>query len=261
LSTVPIFRVAIPARYQSTRLPGKPLLAVAGRPMIEWAYETAQRSGAVEVIVATDDARIARTVENFGGQVGMTRSDHSSGTDRLAEVATQQAWPDDDIVVNLQGDEPLMPPELLAQVAAGLEAHPEAGIATLCTRIESIDEVFDPNVVKVVCDQAGFALYFSRSPLPYHRNAFALGQPQALPEDVEYWRHLGIYAYRAGVLRAYPKLPASPLERIELLEQLRGLWNGVRIHVQEAVELPPPGVDTVEDLRRLEQWYAQRKAK
>jgi 3-deoxy-manno-octulosonate cytidylyltransferase (CMP-KDO synthetase) len=259
LSSKPNFRVAIPARYQSSRLPGKPLLHIADRPMIQWAYETAQKSGATEVIVATDDERIAQAVANFGGQVCLTRSDHASGSDRLAEVAAQQGWQDSDIIVNLQGDEPLLPPALLAQVASGLEAHPEAGIATLCTRIDDIDEVFDPNAVKVVFDQRGFALYFSRSPVPYHRQAFGAGKPETLPNDVAYWRHLGIYAYRAGVLSAYPKLPKSPLEDIESLEQLRGLWNGIPIHVQAAVELPPPGVDTQDDLDKINQWYAKIK--
>ena len=258
MSTTPVFRVAIPARYSSTRLPGKPLLRVAGQPMIQWAYKTAEQSGAAQVVVATDDSRIAAVVEAFGGQVCMTRAEHESGTDRLAEVAQQLAWSDDDIVVNLQGDEPLMPPELLLQVATGLQENPAAGIATLCTPIDAIDDVFDPNIVKVVFDHAGFALYFSRSPIPYHRAAFARGQPRELPSDIDYWRHLGIYAYRVGVLRAYPQLPKSPLEGIEMLEQLRGLWNGIRIHVQQAVAVPPPGVDTADDLSKVNAWYAQR---
>ena len=258
MSETPFFRVAIPARYQSTRLPGKPLLSIVGRPMVQWAYETGQRSGAAQVVVATDDARIVAVVRSFGGEVCLTRAEHASGTDRLAEVAEQLAWPDDDIVVNLQGDEPLLPPELLAQVATGLQEHPDAGIATLCTPIEDIDEIFDPNVVKVVFDHAGYALYFSRSPVPYHRLEFAHGKPRELPTDVNYWRHLGIYAYRASVLRGYRQLPKSPLENIEILEQLRGLWNGVRIHVQQAVAVPPPGVDTADDLSKINTWYARR---
>ena len=252
------FRVAIPARYGSSRLPGKPLLPVGGLPMIQRAYQAAQNSGALQVIVATDDARIVNAVEAFGGEACLTRSDHASGTDRLAEVASTLDWPDDEIVVNLQGDEPLLPRELLAQVARGLHEHPEAGIATLCTLIHETDELFDPNVVKVLTDRQGFALYFSRAPIPYHRAAFQTGPPKSLPDGVKYWRHLGIYAYRAGTLRAYPDLPRSELEHIEALEQLRGLWNGVRIYVEEASTVPPLGVDTEDDLIKVNAWYAQK---
>lgn len=249
------FRVAIPARYASSRLPGKPLRLIAGQTMIEHVYRKAQASGADEVVVATDDARIREVAEGFGARVCMTGPDHLSGTDRLAEVATRLGWPDQDIVVNVQGDEPLMPPALIGQVAAALEAHSDAGIATVCTRIHSAHEVFDPHVVKVVMDRQGYALYFSRAPIPYHRDAFARGQ-QTLPEGTHYFRHVGMYAYRAAVLRRFPQLSPAMPEQAESLEQLRALWHGVRIHVFEAAEAPPAGVDTEEDLTRVEAWLA-----
>lgn len=248
-----IFRVAIPARYGSTRLPGKPLRLLAGRPMIEHVYRRALASGADTVVIATDDTRIQAAAEGFGATVCLTAADHASGTDRLAELVEKLGWPDETIVVNLQGDEPLMPPGLLQQVATGLEQHPPAGIATLCTRIHDAREVFDPHVVKVVSDNQGYALYFSRAPIPYHRDAFvqAGGQPAILPAGTDYFRHLGLYAYRAGALRRYPRLPPCGLEQAESLEQLRALCNGIRIHVQEAREMPPTGVDTEADLVRV----------
>jgi 3-deoxy-manno-octulosonate cytidylyltransferase (CMP-KDO synthetase) len=249
--TVPAFRVAIPARYGSSRLPGKPLRLLAGRPLIEHVYRQALASGALEVVIATDDERIHAVAERLGADVCMTSREHLSGTDRLAEVATLRRWPDEAIVVNLQGDEPLLPPALLRQVAAGLEAHPDAGIATLCTPLRSPHDVFDPHIVKAVLDARGFALYFSRAPIPYHRGAFAQGEPTELPTAGQYYRHLGIYAYRAQVLRAYPALAPAPAEQAEALEQLRALWHGIRIHVQEALEEPPLGVDTEEDLARV----------
>ncbi|MDQ2696086.1 MAG: 3-deoxy-manno-octulosonate cytidylyltransferase [Pseudomonadota bacterium] len=245
------FRVAIPARYASTRLPGKPLLAIAGRPMIEHVHRRALASGAREVVIATDDPRIRDAAEGFGATVCMTDAGHASGTDRLAEVAQRLNWPDEAIVVNLQGDEPLMPPPLLAQVARGLEEHPEAGIATVATPLHDRREVFDPNVVKVVLDAQGYALYFSRAPIPYHRDAFARGG-DALPEGALYLRHIGLYAYRAEILRRYPRLPPCMPERAESLEQLRALWNGIRIHVLVTDAAPPVGVDTPADLARVE---------
>lgn len=245
------FRVAIPARYSSSRLPGKPLLDIAGLPMIQRVYQVAEQSGAGQIVVATDDQRIADVVSDFGGQVYITRSDHASGTDRLAEVAIQMGWPDDDIIVNLQGDEPMLPPELLAQVASGLADHPRAGMATLSAPISTVAELFDPNIVKLTQDKQGYALYFSRAPIPYHRDLFRQGQPDTLPENISYWRHLGIYAYRAVTLRAYPELPPAPFESVEALEQLRALWHDIAIHVQPALVTPPAGVDTAEDLARL----------
>ena len=250
----PRFRVAIPARYASTRLPGKPLRRLAGRPLLQHVYQQALVSGALEVVIATDDFRIRDVAKGFGAVVCMTAPEHPSGTDRLAEVVDRHGWPDDDIIVNLQGDEPQMPASLVRQVAAALEAHPEAGIATACTPIRRLDEVFDPNVVKVVRDALGDASYFSRAPIPWHREAFATGGSglAELPGDgTVYYRHIGIYAYRVAALRRYPHLAPAPSERAESLEQLRALWHGIRVHVIEAAEAPPPGIDTEADLVRV----------
>ncbi len=246
------FRVAIPARYASTRLPGKPLRLLAGRPLIEHVYRQARASGALEVVIATDDARIREVAEGFGATVCMTSPEHPSGTDRLAEAAARLGWPDDAIVVNVQGDEPGMPPALVRQVALGLATHPAAGIATACARIREPAEVFDPNAVKVVRDAQGYALYFSRAPIPWHREAFRAGGAglAELPTDTAWLRHIGLYAYRVAVLRRYPELTPAPAEQAESLEQLRALWHGIRIHVAEANATPPPGVDTEADLAR-----------
>lgn len=247
------FRVAIPARYASTRLPGKPLRLLAGRPLIEHVYQRALASGASEVVIATDDRRIQQVAEGFGATVCMTSSDHLSGTDRLAEVAARLDWPEDAIVVNVQGDEPHLPPMLIQQAAAELAAHPDAGIATVCAGVSDPDELFDPNVVKVIRDAQNYALYFSRAPIPWGREIFDKGEKrlEALPSGV-WFRHIGLYAYRAAVLARYPYLTPAPAERIESLEQLRALWHGVRIYVAEAIEVPPPGVDTEADLARAE---------
>jgi 3-deoxy-manno-octulosonate cytidylyltransferase (CMP-KDO synthetase) len=250
------FRVAIPARYASTRLPGKPLREIAGRPMIEHVYSRALASGAQEVMIATDDPRIQEVAEGFGATVCMTATTHLSGTDRLAEVATRRGWSDQDIIVNLQGDEPLMPPALIRQVAVGLDTHPAAGISTVCSRIQTAHQIFDPHVVKVVRDEQGYALYFSRAPIPYHRDEFSKSRDK-IPAGADYFRHIGLYAYRAGVLRRYPQLPACMLEQIESLEQLRALWNGIRIQVLETAEAPPVGVDTEQDLTRVEDLIRQ----
>lgn len=251
------FKVAIPARYASTRLPGKPLRTIAGRPMIEYVYRQALASGAEEVLIATDDSRIRAVAEEFGAAVCMTATEHLSGTDRLAEVAEQRGWMDEEIVVNLQGDEPLMPPELIRQVAADLDDHPQAGIATACARIDSVQEVFDSDVVKVVTDARGYALYFSRAPIPYHRDEFKAGDRVSwLPAGSDYFRHIGLYAYRVAVLRSFPRLSSCMLERTESLEQLRALWCGIRIHVREVPQVPPPGIDTEQDLARVEAYLA-----
>ena len=247
------FRVAIPARYASTRLPGKPLRMLAGRTLLERVYRRAVASGALEVVIATDDPRIRAVAEDFGAAVCMTAAEHPSGTDRLAEVAARHGWPDEAIVVNVQGDEPQVPPALIRQVAAELDAHPEAGIATACARIGRSEELFDPNVVKVTRDREGIALYFSRAPIPWHREAFRDGGRE-LPElrgDAAWFRHIGLYAYRVAVLRDYPRLEPATIERVEALEQLRALWHGIRIRVAEAAEAPPPGVDTEADLARV----------
>ena len=241
------FHVVIPARYAATRLPGKPLLDIAGRPMIQHVHQRARESGAEQVIIATDDERVQAAAEGFGAQVCMTSSEHRSGTDRLAEVVDQLGLDDRQIVVNLQGDEPLMPPALIHQVADNLAANPDAGMATVCSRITTAAELFDPHVVKVVMDAAGMAVYFSRAPIPWDRDAFA-STTEELPEHSEHYRHIGLYAYRAGFLRQYVDWPSCHLEAMESLEQLRALWHGQRIHVAEAVETPPPGVDTERDL-------------
>lgn len=248
------FRVAIPARYASTRLPGKPLRLLAGRPIIEHVYHKAVASGADEVVIATDHPLIREVAEGFGASVCMTAADHPSGTDRLAEVAVKQGWRDKDIIVNLQGDEPLMPPRLIHQVAASLNAHSKAGISTLCTRIHDVQAIFDPHTVKVVMDAQGYALYFSRAPIPYHRDVFAMDGRHCLPSGSDYFRHIGLYAYRAGVLCRYPQLPPCMLEQTESLEQLRALWNGIRIHVLAAEIAPPGGIDTEQDLLRAAAW-------
>jgi 3-deoxy-manno-octulosonate cytidylyltransferase (CMP-KDO synthetase) len=245
-----MFRVVIPARYGSTRLPGKPLQLIAGRPMIEHVHARARAAGADEVIVATDDERIASACARFGADVVMTDAGHVSGTDRLAEVARLRRFADQDIVVNVQGDEPLIAPENVAEVAALLAARPQAAIATLATPIDDLAEYLDPNVVKVVRDTTGRALYFSRAPIPWHRDATA-----ARNEDASRYagalRHVGLYAYRAGALRQVAALPPSPLESAERLEQLRALENGLVIVVGIASARPGPGVDTEADLARV----------
>jgi 3-deoxy-manno-octulosonate cytidylyltransferase (CMP-KDO synthetase) len=238
------FVVVIPARYGSTRLPGKPLIVIAGKPMIEWVHRQASQSGASEVIVATDDERILAACRAFGARAELTSTEHASGTDRIAEIARRFAWDDDQIVVNVQGDEPLISPLCIAQTARLLGWHPEAAIATLTAPLESPAEFRDPNFVKVVTDCNGWALYFSRAPVPWPRDG---GEPRAR-------RHLGIYAYRAGGLRAISAAAPCALEEIERLEQLRALWLGLRIIVADAVEPPSPHVDTEEDLAKVRRY-------
>ena len=248
------FKVAIPARYASTRLPGKPLLELAGWPMIRYVHECALRSGAEEVVIATDDERIRDAAEAFGARVCMTDPAHESGSDRIAEVAHTLGWTDEDIVVNLQGDEPLTPPVIVSQVAEALLRHPEAAMATLCTPIASLEQVLDPNVVKVVRDRNDFALYFSRAPIPWDRDA-----PTARQRSIEgCQRHIGIYAYRAGFLRAFASMSLCALEITERLEQLRALYAGARIQCPEAAEVPPQGVDVMEDVERVERLLEAR---
>jgi len=244
------FIVAIPARYASTRLPGKPLLPLAGEPMIRHVVRRAQAAGAAQVVVATDDARIAAALEGSGATIAMTRADHPSGSDRLAECAELLGWADDAIVVNLQGDEPLAPASGIRAVANAL-AQGEAPMATLVTPIASVDEFLNPNCVKVVVANDGHALYFSRAPVPWPRDAFAASR-DALPAQTPLLRHIGIYAYRAGFLRRFTQLAPTPLERTESLEQLRALEHGFRIAVRVAPEVFPPGVDTAEDLAHVE---------
>ena len=246
------FKVVIPARHASTRLPGKPLLDIAGKPMVVWVAQRAAASGADEVIIATDHAEILSVVEQHGYRAVMTRSDHVSGTDRIAEVAARLGWTDDTIVVNVQGDEPLIAPELIHEVADNLQLHPQAHIATASHPIHDRETLFNPNAVKVVTDMAGYALYFSRAPIPYARDVFADGLRQgALPGEIKANRHIGIYAYRGSFLRAYAQLAVSPVEQLESLEQLRAMWHGYRISVAETVHAPAAGVDTAEDLQRV----------
>lgn len=251
--------VVIPARYASTRLPGKPLADIGGKPMVQHVYERACESGAARVVIATDDARIQAVCRDFGAEVVMTSPDHTSGTDRLEEVARILNFEPRDRVVNVQGDEPLIPPQLIDQVAANLEAFPEAAIATLCEAITDTPTLFNPNVVKVVSDARGMAHYFSRAPIPWAREdwgkAWAAGtaapEPLPMPASARYFRHIGIYGYRVSLLREFVTWAPAPIEIIESLEQLRALYNGALIHVAEACVTPPAGVDTQEDLTRL----------
>jgi 3-deoxy-manno-octulosonate cytidylyltransferase (CMP-KDO synthetase) len=253
------FTVLIPARYASTRLPGKPLADIAGKPMVVRVAERALLSGATRVVVATDDARVHAAVTAHGLLACMTRADHPTGTDRLAEAAIALGLADDEIVVNVQGDEPLLDPALMRSIAALLQRRPDAAIATACHPIEDAAEAFNPNVVKVVLDAAGYALYFSRATIPWARDAFA-ASPDRLPPGLPLYRHYGLYAYRMAFLRAFPALAPAPIERFEALEQLRALWHGFRIAVEIAGGTPAPGIDTPEDLVRVRALYADGSA-
>ena len=249
------FKVVIPARYASTRLPAKPLLDLGGKPMVARVAERALQSGAAEVWVATDHEGVFSVCRAHGLNVLMTRPDHPSGTDRLAEVVALRGWADDAIVVNVQGDEPLIDPAMIAGAARRL-ADSGADIATLAHAIEDAADFFNPNVVKVVCRENGDALYFSRAPMPYARDHFACeAGGETLPEAFPALRHVGLYAYRARFLKAYAALSPSPLESFEALEQLRALWHGYRITVSISDELPAPGVDTPEDAERMRQFF------
>jgi 3-deoxy-manno-octulosonate cytidylyltransferase (CMP-KDO synthetase) len=241
--------IAIPARYAASRLPGKPLRLLAGRPLIAHVVDRARLMGGVEIVVATDDQRIADVVKAMGVAAALTRSDHATGSDRLAELADALQWPDDSVVVNLQGDEPLMPLSALRAVIDALHADKFAAAATLATPVVSVAEAFDPACVKVVCDHAGRALYFSRAPIPWARDAW--GNDRSVLPIPPPLRHLGLYAYRAATLRRFARLPQAPLERVELLEQLRLLEYNMAIAVRMAPEPIPPGVDTEDDLARV----------
>jgi 3-deoxy-manno-octulosonate cytidylyltransferase (CMP-KDO synthetase) len=246
------FKVCIPARFGSTRLPGKMLLDIGGRPMVQWVLEAALRSRADQVIVATDDERVAAAAVDAQGRnyAQLTRADHVSGSDRIAEVATLRDWSDDTIVVNVQGDEPQLPPALIDQVAALLEASPQAHLATLSTPVTTLDEFLDPNAVKVVSARERRALYFSRAPIPWHRDgATPNGSSQRVFAGAQ--RHLGIYAYRVAALKRLTRIAPTPLELAEKLEQLRALESGMQIAVEEAKVVPGPGIDTEHDLQRV----------
>lgn len=245
-----MYRVVIPARYPSARLPGKVLLSIHGKPMLQWVYERARAARAHEVLIATDDLLIVSAAHSFGAETVMTSSAHASGTDRIAEVARLKGWPATDLVVNVQGDEPLIPPALIGQVAAALEASPRADLATLATPILSPQELLDPNVVKVVTDRSGRALYFSRAPIPWHRDG-ARGALHSQQRFTHARRHVGIYAYRVGALLELASFRSTVLEESEKLEQLRALEEGLTIQVADALEPPGPDVNTAEDLDRV----------
>ncbi|HDR1051698.1 3-deoxy-manno-octulosonate cytidylyltransferase [Pasteurella multocida] len=249
------FTVIIPARYASTRLPGKPLAEIAGKPMIAHVFEKAMQSDAKRVIVATDHEQVATVARGFGAEVCMTSETHQSGTERLAEVVEKLSIAEDEIIVNIQGDEPLIPPAIVRQVAENLAKY-QVKMASLAVNITDPEELFNPNAVKVLTDHAGYVLYFSRAPIPWHRDQFAsLQKEKSTREQLvlsdHYLRHIGIYAYRAGFIKQYIQWQPSALEQIESLEQLRVLWYGEKIHVELAREVPPVGVDTAEDLEKV----------
>ena len=264
--TAPVqpFIAVVPARLASTRLPNKPLADIGGKPMVVRVAERARDSGAQKVLIASDAQSVLDAARDHGFEAVLTRADHPSGTDRLAEVAEHYGWSDETIVVNVQGDEPLIDPALVCDVASHLAAHPECAIATAAHPISAPDEIFSPNVVKVVLDARGVALYFSRAPIPWARDAWQphwsparldLGAMPAPPAPATVYRHIGLYAYRAKFLRSYPSLAHSPIEQVEALEQLRAMWHGERIAVLVTQEAPAPGVDTPADLARVQALY------
>lgn len=250
------FTVIIPARFESSRLPGKPLKEIQGKRMIEWTWLQAKKSGADRIIIATENQQVLEVCEAFGAEAVLTRDDHQSGTERIAEVIDLANIQGDDIIVNVQGDEPMLPPELIHQVADGLRDHPEIPMATLCETIEDVETVFDPHAVKVCRDVANRAINFSRAPLPWSRDSF-LESGHVLPEDWVYKRHIGLYAYRAGFVKQYVMWPECALEQVEKLEQLRVLWHGEKILVLDALCDAGVGVDTEADLERVRQLMAQ----
>ncbi len=254
------FSVIIPARYDSTRLPGKPLADIGGRPMVVHVADRARASGAAEIVIATDHDAIAQAAHRHGYTAAMTRSTHASGTDRIAEIAARLHYPPERIVVNVQGDEPLVDPQLIRAVAQQLADHPAAAMATACSTIDSAAHLVDPNVVKVVLDREGCALYFSRAPIPYARDAHAQGI-KTVPPGLPVYRHIGIYAYRAAFLASYARLAPAPIEQFEALEQLRALWHGHRISVTIAATAPHGGVDTPADLERVRAAVASVQAR
>jgi 3-deoxy-manno-octulosonate cytidylyltransferase (CMP-KDO synthetase) len=242
------FHVVIPARFAASRLPGKPLLDVAGRPLVQWVWERARASGASSVVIATDDDRIASAARGFGAEVAMTDAHHASGTDRIAEVVRARRLGAEEIVVNVQGDEPMMPAAVIADVARALSANPDCGMATAAAPIADLEEFLDPNAVKALRAEDGSALYFSRAPVPWPREQAPGGRPTAAAGA---WRHIGMYAYRVRSLLQFAAWPPTALESIEKLEQLRALEHGMRIHILALTTAPPAGVDTPADLERL----------
>lgn len=250
-----MFKVVIPARHASTRLPGKPLLDIGGLPMIVRVAQRAAQSGTDALVVATDHEGIADAVRAHGFEAVMTRSDHATGTDRIAEVAEQLGWSPATVVVNVQGDEPLIDPDLIRQVAQALDQDPESSIATASSAITDSADFFNPAVVKVISDIHGRAMYFSRAPIPWARDAFAASR-DTLPVGLGAQRHIGIYAYRVRFLQRNARLDPAPMEQVEALEQLRALWHGYRIRVVADVPMPHAGVDTPDDLERVRALFA-----
>lgn len=255
MSRTGAFVVVIPARFASSRLHGKPLADIGGKPMVVRVAERARASGATAVWVATDAQSVFDAVQLHGHQAMLTRTDHATGTDRIAEVVRRLRLADDEIVVNVQGDEPLIAPELICEVAQSLTGHDEASVATACHPIADVESLLNPNVVKVVLDRNSHALYFSRAPIPYPRDSFALNQ-NSIPAGLPSYRHIGIYAFRASFLRLYSGLEPAEIERVEALEQLRALWHGHRIVVVMTAHAPQAGVDTAEDLERVRRSFA-----
>lgn len=251
------FHVVIPARLASTRLPGKALLPIAGKPMVVRVAEQSAQSGAQQIWIATDHQSVMAAVHEHGFKACLTHAHHASGTDRIAEVVEQLEWPDDTIVVNVQGDEPLIPPELISAVAQHLHNHPECAIATACHPIHDEEALRNPNIVKVVLDKHSHALYFSRAPIPYPRDALTPGSTS--PGNLTALRHIGIYAYRAGFLRAFRHLAPAAIEQIESLEQLRALWHGYKIGVTVSTDAPPGGVDTEQDLHAARKLFDSKR--
>jgi len=245
-----IFHVVIPARYDSKRLPGKALLDLGGKPIIQHVYERAINSSAATVVIATDDERIAEAAAGFGAKVCMTSPDHQSGTERLAEVVDQLGWDDEEIVVNVQGDEPLVAPENIHLVAKDLKLNDQAKMATLYHPIDKVEDIYNPNIVKIVLDEAGYAIYFSRAPVPWEQHHFQI-DPKQTEVTADHHGHYGIYAYTAGFIKQYVAWPPCPLEKVESLEQLRVLWYGQRIHCVKAAVITPADVNTQEDLERF----------
>lgn len=252
------FTVILPARYDSSRLRGKPLMDIAGKPMIEWTWLQAKKSGASRIIIATESEQVKQMCEAFGAEVCMTLATHQSGTERIAEVIDLLGFSDDEIIVNVQGDEPMLPPELIVQVADGLSTHPFVKMATLCEPIDDVHTVFDPHAVKVIRNQQDFALNFTRAPMPWSRDTF--GDEPTLPTNWHYKRHIGLYAYRAGFVKQYVAWPECALEQVEKLEQLRVLWHGESILVLDALCDAGVGVDTQKDLDKVRQQMSARVA-
>ncbi len=249
------FTVVIPARYGSSRLPSKVLSDISGKTMLQRVWEQAQKSNARRIIIATDDERIVSVAREFGGEVRMTRVDHQSGTDRINEIAIQLLLEDTEVIVNVQGDEPLIPPDIINQVARNLYENPTAGVASLSVPIVEIDDFLNPNLVKVVVDDKSFALYFSRAPIPWPRDTKVFQNKSSHKGVIEGLRHIGLYAYRVGTLQQFVNQPQSDLEKIERLEQLRFMCQGVKIHVMNACCDVPPGVDTKEDLLKINELF------